>query len=251
MCRIVLFFLLCLPLSCYSQQAIIDSLIQRNQVISDEIEKIDNWNKISDLYKTQNPNQTQHYAQKALLIADKLNYDKGRASAYMNLGNASVVLGDYASALNFFTNAKNIYEDLELASEDFENGLARAYGSIGVVFSEQGNYTKSIEYHLKALKIYETTNREDMLAKVYNNIGIVYKERKENFKALKYFQKAKELQEKINDATIGITTTNIGNIYLGLNDYEQASLYYDKAKFYFDKYPNYRGEGELYNNLGV
>lgn len=251
MYRVVLFFILCLPLVGFSQNAIIDSLLQRNQIINDDTEKINNWNKISDLYKTQDPNQTQHYAQKALLLAEKLNFDKGKAIAYMNLGNASVVLGDYVSALEFFTNAKNIYEDLNLISEDFDNGLARAYGSIGVVFSEQGSYTKSLEYHLKALKIYEATNRDDMLAKVYNNTGIVYKARGENFKALNYFQKAKEIQEKLNDGTIGITTTNIGNIYLDLNDYEQAFLYYDEAKSYFNKYPNYRGEGELYNNLGV
>src|SRR5690606_28002844 len=108
-----------------------------------------------------------------------------------------------------------------------------------------------LEYHLNALKIYEASNREDMMANFYNNTGIVVKARGENFKALHYFQQATELQEKLNDGTIGFNTANTGINNLDINEYEQAFLYYDEAKAYVNKYPNYRGEGELYNNLGV
>ena len=250
MYRVIYLFTFLYTLIGFSQESSIDSLIQRNKTISDDIEKIDNWNKIADLYKVKQPDSTQLYAQKALVLADKLDYSDGQATAFMNLGNASIILGDYPSALNLFSNAKNIYEDLN-TTDGFNHGLARAYGSIGVVFSEQGSYTKSLEYHLKALKIYEAANKEDMLAKVYNNIGVVYKSRDEGFKALNYFQKAKKIQEKIDDISIGITTTNIGNIYLGLDDYTQALLYYKEAKTHFDKHPDARGEGELYNNFGL
>src|SRR5690606_38166353 len=56
---------------------------------------------------------------------------------------------------------------------------------------------------------------------------------------------------KIQDETVGITTTNIGNIYLEQKNYAKAIEYYTKAKSLFEKYPNQIGLGELHNNLGL
>ncbi len=57
--------------------------------------------------------------------------------------------------------------------------------------------------------------------------------------------------EKIKDNTVGITTTNIGNIYLNQKNYAKAFEYYNEAQRLFQKYPNGRGLGELYNNIGL
>lgn len=40
-------------------------------------------------------------------------------------------------------------------SQKIEKGLARAYRSIGIVFSEQSNYSKALKYHLKAKELQE------------------------------------------------------------------------------------------------
>ena len=59
---------------------------------------------------------------------------------------------------------------------------------------------------------------EEKCAKLYNNIGVVYQSQSADFKALEYFIKTQKIQEKLKDANIGITYTNIGNGYLKQNN---------------------------------
>ena len=119
------------------------------------------------------------------------------------------------------------------------------------MFSEQSSYAKALQYEVKALKLFEETKNLEKCARLYNNIGIVYKAKDADFKALNYFVKCFKIQEKIGDETIGIATTNIGNIYLHQQNFPKALEYYIKAQQLFTKYPNPRGLGELYNNLGL
>lgn len=214
-----------------------------------EIKKAELLNGIADLYKTQNPDSLKYFAEKALAISKKNNFKEEEGSAYLNLGNHSIISGNYPKALEYFRLAKNIFE----ASTEKEASvkLARIYGSIGIVFSEQSNYPKSLEYYQKAQKLYEKAQDSSMLARLYNNAGIVHKAQKDESKALTYFMKAKEIQEKIADKTIGITTTNIGNIYLHQKNYAKAFNFYQEAEKFFKTNPNARGQGELYNNLGL
>lgn len=240
--------------SVFAQNKEIDSLKQVLETSKNDIEKSQVLNQISDLYKTQSPTLMFDFANQALELSQKIKNRQEEATAYLNLGNSQIISGNYPKALEYFTYAKNTFEELESAPENkqkVQDGLARAYGSIGIVFSEQSNYSKALEYHLKALNLYEKSDDKVRLARVYNNVGIVYKSRNEQFKALEYFLKAQEIQEEINDRTIGITTTNIGNIYFDQKNYPKAIEFYDKASIYFQTYPNPRGEGELYNNLGL
>ena len=252
--KLFLMFFLFSFITVFAQHKEIDSLKKLLETSKNDIEKSQLLNHISDLYKTQNPDLMFDFANRALELSQKIKNKHEEANAYLNLGNSQIISGNYPKALEYFTNAKNLFEELEAEPENkqkVQDGLARAYGSIGIVFSEQSNYSKALEYHLKALRLYEKSDDELRLSRVYNNIGIVYKTRKEEFKALEYFLKAKELQEKIEDRTIGITTTNIANIYFDQKNYPKAIEFYDKAEQYFKKYPNPRGEGELYNNLGL
>src|SRR5690606_22948797 len=244
---LVVFFFCTLSVLAQDQQ--LDSLKAILTHPENDIQKAEVLNKIADLYKTKNPEETKKYAQEALALSKKINFIEAEGNAYINLGNYNIITGNYPNALENFRLAKDLFE---AASEtNYKNELARVYGSIGIVFSEQSSYDKALQYHLKALKIYETGDDKPRLARVYNNIGIVYKAQKDNFKALDYFIKAHRLQSDLNDPTIGTTTTNIGNIYLDQKNYSKAIEYYKQAEKQFQKHPNNRGMGELYNSLGI
>ncbi len=226
------------------------------QKTKNDIDKVQLLNTIADEYKAGNPKLMQQYAKEALQLATKINYSVAKGNALLNLGNSNILLGNYPQALQFFSEAQIVFEKaIDNAanenSKEINNGLARAYGSLGVVFSEQNNYAKALQYHLKAVKIYEADKDLAKCARVYNNIGVVYKSQGEDFKALNYFIKCLKIQEKMGDNTVGITTTNVGNIYLKQKNYDKAFEYYNKAKQLFVKFPNERGLGELYNNLGL
>jgi len=241
-------------LGTWAQHQDTDSLKKLLQNTKNEIEKSQVLNQISDAYKTKDVSLMMNFANQALEISQKIKNREEEANAYLNLGNSQIIAGNYPVALENFSYAKNLFEELESEPErnqKTQDGLARAYGSLGVVFSEQSNYSKALEYHLKALRLYENSEDKVRLSRIFNNIGVVYKAVNEEFKALEYFVKAKELQEKTGDQFIGTTTTNIANIYLNQQDYAKAIEFYNLAEEYFELYPNPRGEGELYNNLGL
>lgn len=250
-----LYILLILSVTGWSQNPTVDSLVSVLQKTKNDIDKAQLLNAIADEYKSSDPKLMTQYANQALQLAVKIKFKAAEGNAYLNLGNSNIITGNYPQALKYFSNAQSVFErELENNSDntkELKNSLARAYGSIGIVFSEQSSYAKALQYELKALKIYEESKNLEKCARLYNNIGIVYKAQDQDFKALNYFVKCLKIQEKIGDETVGITTTNIGNIYLHQKNYPKAFEYYNKAKLLFDKYPNPRGLGELYNNLGL
>ncbi|RZJ64181.1 MAG: tetratricopeptide repeat protein [Flavobacterium sp.] len=250
--NVLLLFLLFASALGFSQENAPDSLITVLSKSRNDIERADLLNAISDGYKSSDPAKMRDFATKSLDLSRKIKYRSAEGYALLNLGNSNIISGNYAKALEYFSLAQAVFEN-EIATDKDQKikaGLAKAYGSIGIVFSEQSNYARALQYHLKAVPLYESLDERARLARVYNNIGIVYKALKNDFHALDYFTKAQKLQEKSGDATVGITTTNIGNIYLAQKNFPKALEYYDKAGKLFQKYPNPRGQGELYNALG-
>lgn len=249
---IVLYCLLFLSAFGWSQNRKADNLLLVLQKTRNDIDRAQVLNDIADQYKTSNPKLMMDYAQKALDLSRKIDYGLAEGNALLNLGNANIILGDYPKALQYFTDAQHLFENLVIKNNiDKQKGLAKALGSIGIVFSEQSNYSKALQYYLKAVKIYEQIKDEEKSAKLYNNIGIVYKSQQADFKALEYFIKAQKIQEKRNDPNIGITYTNIGNGYMNQDNLPKAFEYYGKAKSSLDRNPNPRALGEWYNNVGL
>lgn len=237
------------------QNKVIDSLLVLLNKTRSDIDKVKIYNHLADEYKTSNPKATIYYATKALQLSKKIGFKIEEGSAYNNLGNANILIGNYLQALDNFSKAQLVFEnELAVSSEEnkteIKNGLARAYGSIGFVFMEQSNYSKALQFNFKALKIYEQTRNNVKLARIYNNIGVIYKSQNELFKAQVYYEKCLKIQEKLNDKNIGITYNNIGLVYLERKDYTKSLEYFNEAKTSFEKHPNPRGQGELYNNLG-
>ena len=253
--RYFLFSVLLFSFFCNAQNRKADSLVLILPKAKNDIDKVQLLNTIADEYKNSDPKLMLLYGNQALQLAAKIKFKTAQGNALLNLGNANIILGNYLEALRYFSKAQTIFEsaleDTNSDAKNIKNGLARAYGSLGVVFSEQSYYAKALQFHLKALKIYEEIHDLNKCARIYNNIGVVYKSQGEDFKALKYFIKCLKTQEKIGDDTVGITTTNIGTIYLKQKNYSKALEYFTKAKNLFQKYPNQRGLGELYNNIGL
>ena len=251
---VVLFLCFCSSNS-FSQNKRIDSLTLVLNRVKNDIDKAQTLNAISDEYKTSNPKLMADFASKALQLSKKIKFKLAEGNAYLNLGNSNIISGNYPVALQNFTLAQELFENEINANSknnlDIKKGLAKAYGSIGIVFSEQSNYAKALKYYLKSVKIYEEINDTAKCAKLYNNIGIVYKSQSSHFKALEYFIKAQRIQEKLKDPNIGITLTNIANSYLHEKSFDKAFEYYTNAKISLDKNPNPRALGEWYNNFGL
>ena len=238
----------------FSQNKKIDSLTTVLNSAKTDIDKAQLFNAIADEYKTSDPKKMLQFAKNALQLSQKINYITAQGNSFLNIGVANIILGNYKISLDNFSKAQSIFEkELELNPNktELKSGLARAYGSIGIVFSEQSSYGNALKYQLKSVKIYEELKNLQKCAQMYNNVGVIYKSQNDNFKALEYFSKCLKIQQQLNDESVAITTTNIGNVYLKQKNYPKAFENYTKAQQLFDKNPNFRGLGELQNNVGL
>lgn len=238
-----------------SQTKVLDSLFNKINTTASATEKVKLLNAVAGEYVESNPATMMKYARQALTLAKENKLKQDEADSWFNIGNANVMLSHYTEALKSYTNSQVLYEELLKTTKESEknkikDGLARAYGSIGVVCSEQNNYAKALEYYFKALKLHEETNEEEYVSYAYNNIGIVYKEQKEYTKALEYFNKALWLQKKLGDNNSAITITNIGAIYLLRDENDKALGSFKEAEKILTKHNDKRALAELYNNYG-
>lgn len=249
-----IYLLLFTSVALFAQNKTIDSLILVLKKSNNDIDKVNTLNLLSDNYKTSDAKKMFQYGNQALVLARKINFKIAEGNALLNIGNSKIIEGDYKLALENFQKAQELFEKeipTPTTQKDIDLGLAKAYGSIGIVLSEQSNYSKALHYYLKSVKIYEKLKDDLRCSKLYNNIGVIYKSEKTDFKALEFFTKAEKIQSKLKDENISITQTNIANIYLNQNNFEKAQFYYNHAKSSLDKYPNPRALGEWYNNKGL
>ncbi len=246
-CLIILYF------DGFSQNIKIDSLKRVLKVTRIDTTKVNIFNTIADAFKETNPDSTSFYAEKAAVLSKKVKYGFGMANSYMNNGNANIILGNYKKAAAYFGKAQLEYESLLKKDPDnkqLKNGLARAYASAGVIFSEESNYYMALENYQKALKLYLEIDQKNSISKAYNNIGIVYKSQGNNTKALEYLQKALKIQEEIGEQSVAVTLTNIGVIHFENGKNATALQYYNKAYKLFETIDNQRGFALLNNYLG-
>ncbi len=248
------FLLLTVTLST-AQNTAIDSL--KRVIVAAKIDtaKANACNAIANAFKEIDPDSTNHYAQKAYRLSQKAQYDFGMAGALMNQGNAHIILSDYPKALADFKKAQSYYQSqLDKSSgidpKAIKNGLARAYASCAVVYSEENNYPAALENYFSALKLYQEIGNKVGISKAYNNIGIVYKSQQKWDKARDYLEKALKLQQQAGEQIVGVTLTNIGAIYFEQKQFTKALSYYQRAQNEFKNTDNKRGKALLQSYLG-
>lgn len=236
-----------------AQNQPIDSLKSMLATVTVDTTKANIYNHLSNRFKESNPDSVAFYARKAALLSQKINYPFGLANSYINHGNANLIQGNYKAASGYFKNAQTVFESLLLDQPDdrlVKNGLARAFSSSGIIYSEQSNYYMALENYQKALKLYQEINEKTNISKALNNIGIVYKSQQNYPKALEYLTKALAIQQQIGEQSAAVTLTNIGVIYFETKKYDAAFASYQKAEKLLSLFDNKRGLALLTNYLG-
>ena len=131
-------------------------------------------------------------------------------------------------------------------------GIANSLGDLGTYYYYQGDYIKSINHNLKALKIEE--NRKDLkgMSARLGNLGLVYYEQKQYGTALKFYSRALEIAEKLHDK-IKITAINgnLGNVYADLKEYNTANMHYEKSLKLANELGDKNRQAIQLGNIGV
>ena len=102
--------------------------------------------------------------------------------------------------------------------------------NLGNAYTALAQYKEAIQYHLKALEIFEKVNNNLGKSFCYQGLSVAYKELGQLDRSLIYAKKSLDIKILLKDnRSLGTAYNTLGNIYLDQNNY-------DKALHYFDKY---------------
>ena len=136
--------------------------------------------------------------------------------------------------------------------------VANAYSSTAVVYQVMGEYSKSLDFHLKALKIRLEKFGEQGAATgiTYSNLGVVYYYKGDYEKSIEYHEKGLA----IRIAALGARNKGIASNYINLGVVYRVMANYDKAEEMYRKAldisiealgENHPRVATIYSNLGI
>ncbi len=227
----ILLFCLASVLSARAQTSSIDSL-ENILKTSTDTARVNLLNKLSDIYSRDSQKKGLPYAQEALELSQKLNFQIGIAKSYRALAVASFFNNDHPKSIDYL-----LLSASQAASISEWNLEAKAYLNLGAIYSGVlGNYPKAMEYYTKALNTFELHKIDGERYNAYAGIASVFTSQKEYDKALEYYLKSLELLEKTKDkSSLATICKNIGDLHMSKNEIDEAEKYYVKALENFER----------------
>jgi len=163
------------------------------------------------------------------------------------LGNVWMKNDNYEQALRYYNSALVLQENNKCCIEE----EARIYNNLGVLFSEQGKYTKSLHYYKQAAVIYDSLDNQFDLGKTYNNIGNIYWCTENYETAQLYYNKSLNIRHEQNDDTgEAYVLNNLGMLSGSRGDFVSAADYFEKSLELFERQKNRNGILLTTYNLG-
>ncbi|MES2828447.1 MAG: tetratricopeptide repeat protein [Bacteroidota bacterium] len=190
-------------------------------------------------------------AEKALNMASKLNYQRGRATAYATIGKMHYKLGNYDLSL------KAAYASLNISNElNDVAGKANAYNVLGLNYLAQEKIETGLKEFKRAAAINLSMGNKARLAANYFNFGLSFLEMGRLDSASHYFKQCMLLSEQVPDANlIAMAANRIGDIHFKKGNTKSAISFYHRVidnKAYQNDWENtfaYSGLAECYLKL--
>ena len=178
---------------------------------------------LSSAYVYNKPDSCLYYANTALRLSQKLGYTNGEALAYMDLGGAYMVLGDYAQSMQNALQALSLYRRMKSLSTA---GYMENY--IGDIYKEIGDYKQALYYYFGARKMIEIymAPRGSMYSDVC--IGEAYLIGNKLDSAL-FFARRGFVQDRELASDWTYPALVLGNVYLKRNQFDSALYCYQST----------------------
>ncbi|SFF13295.1 ATP-binding protein [Thermoflexibacter ruber] len=220
---IIAFFLLsAMPTSAQNAQAL-DSLNRLLSASQSDTNQVKILIDLGRAYIYSSSDTAIYYCQKALALAEKLQYTKGESFALSMIAFSETEKSNYVSALHY------AQKSLKVATQGnhlFEKAFA--YLRLASLSGTMGDIEEALSFFKKAEEIFIRLKNEERLAVVYNNIGSMYAGEAEFSKdkavhdslcllSLSYYKKAEAIRRK-NKEELGLATvlSNIVSTYIQL-----------------------------------
>ncbi len=240
--KFILIILTCFIVT--NTKAQMDSLEQRLLESSAE-EKVQIYIQLTNKYSRKNIPKAIGFAKRGLeVLKDSINKHSGLL--HVRLGNL------YSDASKLDSAMYHYKETLRMAkSLNLNLSIGKSYHNIGVIYKRLGNYKEALDLYLKALKIYEDENKDNLIVGLSNNMGTLYScTLKDDERANVYYQKALKLSEKPENKTYRAhVLVNISEMYMRQKRYAIARKNLNEVLKISETHDNLGIEITALNNL--
>jgi two-component system, NtrC family, sensor kinase len=221
---LILFVFFLLP--AFSQMESIDSLKKVLQTEKEDTNKVNAFLQLC--YIQGKPDSAIFYANQALFLSQKINYQKGEAESFYSMG-FNLSLNDEVTAFEDFQKALAIFRKLG------DNvGILKSLNIYSTLYEEQKNFRKALDLELEAEKIGLKLDDSSYIMMVKGSIGETYHKFGKLDSSEIYLRKAYELGVKLNAVwAIAFNLRNMGDLLLDEGrDKEAATYLYESMNFY-------------------
>lgn len=145
------------------------------------------------------------------------------------------------------------YRSLDISQGlDFDEGMANAYGNLGLTYRMRGQLDKAEKMHLKSLEFEKKIGRLPGIATDYGNLGLIYSTRGEWDRAEQMHYKSLKIAEGLDDfGEIANQYNNLGLIYEKRGDLEKAEQIQKRSLEIEKKIGRLDGIANSYGNIGL
>ncbi len=209
-----------------AQDSRVDSLKLLLSSQAQDTSRVNTLNEIANAIHRANPDEAIRYGTEARKIAELLNFPKGEALAYKNMGLGYYMQGEYTEAFRYWEPSLKIFEELG----DVQM-VANLLNNMGAIYFHTGKSVEAIELWLPALKMAEELADSTRIGTLLVNIGLIYSEMPSTYDtALNYYFRAIELGQAMDaKGVVGVATINVGEVYLEKEEYDSALYYFEKS----------------------
>src|SRR5690606_36987365 len=157
---------------------------------------------------------------------------------------------DLVNAGKYVNEAYEFFSEIK-TKKDREWGMAKASMLKAVLVGLEGNKTRAQEIYLEVIPVFEKNQDLISLNTAYGNLGLIFYDAGQYEKAQEYFLKSLNTQvdSQKNSRSLGNSELNMAMVSNQLNDLEQMNQYLEKAKSVLSQRKDTLPQWALYYNL--
>ncbi|KAF0128376.1 MAG: family 3 adenylate cyclase [Bacteroidetes bacterium] len=217
----------------------------KNIETSQEADKSALMNQLSRMYLSNDLNQAAEWAQKAGLLAAKLNQTNQLALAKKHLGVVAFYRRQFEEA------ERNYQEALKLFEKDGNRlEISNVYNNLALIQYDLSNFKETLEWHHRALEIREQLDETSLIISSLSNLGNTYKATGNSNEAYAHYSKALDINKTVQPENLNIALlTNMAVIQSERGNQVQAKALYEEALSGANRQNDVRQQINLFNNL--
>ncbi|NEV94511.1 tetratricopeptide repeat protein [Psychroflexus sp. YR1-1] len=209
----------------YASHPAIDSLKTELAKVKADSIKVRLYNEIASEFINVSYDSILPYSQKALNLASKINYPKGKGIALKNQAIYYFYSGNQTESKQKIEQAIEIFKEIP-----DELQLAKAYQNYGILLKNFGETENAAEKYNLAIIHFEAISDKKGVADNLINLGDIYQNQGDFDKAMKVLSEAKKVSKSLNDPNLkasilsgeGLIEENKGNFDTAIDKLTQS-----------------------------